>query len=278
MKALLLLLALPLVARAEEPVPTPSRKADAGIQFVLDEQETQATKKEAKPELEDGFKPTLELRAIAGPTSSTYRLESESGHSVRLPGTLGTRIGLGATYSASAALAFELFLTRKSTEYDPLSGITTTPLEVTERQVELASKHFIGKGVYLRPAYRFQYREAREVSPVAVITSAVTHGLLLSLGVEVAAKGKWKVALWAGAYVPVYYLEKFQRTGDSTLRGGVEVQNRFQYKLGRSLFIGLAPKFSLLFHSYSGVGGRTVRDARERWLELSLPFEIGLEF
>lgn len=253
------------------------KKSDGGILFLLEEEKESADGTDTESGRSE-LTPKLELSALAGPVSTTYRMESASGHNVRLAGTIGYRLGLMAAYQASGTLTLELQLSRKRTEFAPLSGITSMPLEVKEQQVDLASRHSIGEGFYIRPSYRFQYREAREVSPVAVVTSAVTHGLGIGLGVQVIAAGKWKVDIWAGAYVPVYYLEKFQRTGGSTFRGGIEAQNRFQYMLGPKFGVGLAPKFSLLFHSYSGTGERSVRDASERWLELALPVELGLLF
>lgn len=257
---------------AESPeIPVMPNPKDAGIKFLLDVgKPTEVTPEE------------IENRLIfwisAGPSFSSYSLETSSQNNIKLPITRGVSQGLGIAYKTSATDRIRLLIRKNETEFATISGVTTTPLNVEDREGRLGYAAGIGRGFNLTTSYRYHDRQVREISPIAVMTGSVAHGLHLEVGWSNEQKNKWSISMRAGIFTPISFKEKFQETGKSRIRLYSDAGMQLMYSMGKGFEIGFSPSASIEYRAYSGVLNRAVRDAKERWIEFVAPVQLSASF
>jgi len=272
-----------------------------GIKFLLEAGQSKIESKENRPktfkmpkrakrEMEvpqekeiQGFDPEeqekkLEVGLIGGVGASSYQLSTSSGYSIKMPPAIGPFLGISAYYKKDDSLQFVLDAHEERRKFKTITGVTPGPLEVKDRAVILGARIFSGNTLYLEPFYRWKMKLVEEIKPIAVMTASQQHGIGLKLGIQVMEEGKWRNSISLGVQSPIFYKERFQRTGNSRLRAGAELENRFRFYVNRNLYLGVGAKIQGEVYTYSGRGDRSITDTRERWMLLSMPFEVGGRF
>lgn len=220
----------------------------------------------------------LEIGFLGGVMANNYNLTTSSGYSIKLPPAVGPFLGLHFLYSPNGASQYFFEAWEERRKFKTITGVTPGPLEVKDRVVTLGFRTPTAKRFYLEPFYRWQMKLVDEIRPIAVMTASQLHGIGLRIGMEREKENFWRNSVHVGVFSPVFYKERFQRTGNSRLRFSFDLQNRFRYFLKNNFYLGVGLQFQVDAYSYSGRGDRSISDSRERWLKLAIPLEVGRRF
>lgn len=262
-----------LSVRVEQPVQVEQKpaapKIEIPVQAAAHSPELMGVEVERR-KLEAGF--------LGGVMANSYHLSTSSGYSIKLPPAIGPFLGIHVLYSPRGSTQYFLELWEERRKFKTITGITPGPLEVKDRVATVGFRTPTSKRFFLEPFYRWQMKLVDEIRPIAVMTASQLHGLGLRVGVEREKENFWRNTIHLGAFSPIFYKERFQRTGNSRLRLSFELQNRFRYFLKNNFYLGVGLQFQADVYSHSGRGDRSISDSRERWLKLAIPLEIGRRF
>ncbi|MCO5143647.1 MAG: hypothetical protein M9962_11205 [Oligoflexia bacterium] len=226
-------------------------------------------------------KSNYSLGLISGLGIKKYNLTS-NGFKAALPVERGLLLGLNAEFSTKnlgwiRAINFEAEYFRYS--ISSLSGLSRNEVKSKELITDIAPKLFFDSSqhYFLAIGYSFFTREVEATSPNQIMSSPISHSVLLKLGgreniiKDFFLEGSLKIS------VPFDYREKTPSSGKyrQSFRSKARVGLRKEFS---SLFVSGGFEYLLNWTRFSGRGERGTIEAKEIENEIKVPLGVGWIF
>ena len=209
--------------------------------------------------------------------SQNYKLEG-SGFTASSPVAMSKGISAGAIWKKSDAVDYYFKTLHMQSEVS--APKTLSPADVTSnlRIFDLGVIKNLENASRFTLSAQWRERNATASNPNRYLPHYQSMGIRLGLECDKTFSGLWKLESGAGIYLPLYFDERSDKTGQLKFSLMPELNLDLVYVVNPSIDFSIGAKVLLEKLYYTGSGARGVSEAKEEYINFILPIELRFLF